>query len=146
MTCKWLASSWFSHLWVFCYGDSTYILVLEMLQQLQLSVGSLGQNRCAERLHDLFDCDIGTSEVVFGRATQTARISILLGNDGYFTSQLRDSSWRCWKERKKRTKRDQMRPCQPAGDQSTYITGISVFMVAEREVWNFSTFAPRTWK
>lgn len=39
-----------------------------MLQQLQFSVGALGQDRCAEGLHDLLDGDIIVGELVSGRA------------------------------------------------------------------------------
>jgi len=46
----------------------THILMLQMLQQLQFSVCSLGQDGCAERLHDLLDCDILSRETIFSRA------------------------------------------------------------------------------
>jgi hypothetical protein len=46
-----------------------YILVAEVLEQLQLSVGSLSEDRCAEGLHDLLDGDILVRELVAGRAT-----------------------------------------------------------------------------
>ena len=46
------------------------ILVPQVLEQLQLSVRSLGQNRGAERLHDLLDGDILSSELIFGGAIQ----------------------------------------------------------------------------
>jgi hypothetical protein len=36
----------------------------QVLEQLQLSVGSLGKNWCAERLHDLLDGDILVGELV----------------------------------------------------------------------------------
>ena len=49
-------------------GGRTNILVLQVLQQLQLSVRSLGKHRCAERLHDLLDGDILVGELVSGRA------------------------------------------------------------------------------
>lgn len=35
----------------------SYILVAQMLEQFQLAVCALGQNGCAEGLHDLLDCD-----------------------------------------------------------------------------------------
>lgn len=53
----------------------THILVLQVLQQLQLSVGSFRQHGSTERLHDLLDRDILTGEVVFGRATNGIRVS-----------------------------------------------------------------------
>lgn len=46
------------------------VLVPQVLEQLQLSVCSLGQDRGAERLHDLLDGDILSSELIFGRAIQ----------------------------------------------------------------------------
>lgn len=36
-------------------AGKTHVLVTQMLEQLQLSVGTLRQNRCAEGLHDLLD-------------------------------------------------------------------------------------------
>ena len=49
-------------------GGRTNILVLQVLQQLQLSVCPLGKHRCAEGLHDLLDGDILVGELVSGRA------------------------------------------------------------------------------
>jgi len=46
----------------------THVLVSEMLEQLQLSVGTLRENRCAEWLHDLFDCHRLASQLVARRA------------------------------------------------------------------------------
>lgn len=46
------------------------VLVPQVLKQLQLSVCSLGQDRGAERLHDLLDGDILSSELIFGGAIQ----------------------------------------------------------------------------
>ena len=46
----------------------TDIFMLQMLEQLQLPVGPLGQDRCTERLHDLLDSDILVRELVLGRA------------------------------------------------------------------------------
>jgi hypothetical protein len=46
----------------------TNILVLQMLEQLQLSISSLGEHRGAERLHDLFDGNILVGELIFGGA------------------------------------------------------------------------------
>ena len=48
----------------------SYIFVLEMLQQLQLSVCSLGQDRRAEGLHDLLDCHRLSGELILRRADQ----------------------------------------------------------------------------
>lgn len=41
-----------------------HILMSQMLEELQLTVGSLGQDRCAERLHNLFDGDGLPSKLV----------------------------------------------------------------------------------
>lgn len=49
------------------------VLVPQMLKQLQLSVCSLGQDRGAERLHDLLDGHILSSELIFGGATHQKR-------------------------------------------------------------------------
>ena len=52
----------------------------EVLEQFQLSVGTLGEHWGAERFHDFLDCDGLTSELVFGRAVN--RISVR-DSDGY---------------------------------------------------------------
>jgi len=38
-------------------GAKSYVLVAQVLKELQLAVCALGQNGCAEGLHDLLDCD-----------------------------------------------------------------------------------------
>jgi len=43
----------------------------EVLQQLQFSVGSLRQDGCAERLHNLLHSDGLICELIFGRAYET---------------------------------------------------------------------------
>lgn len=45
----------------------TYILVLDVLEQLELAVGSFAEDWRAERFHDLLDSDRGTCELVLGR-------------------------------------------------------------------------------
>ena len=45
-------------------GASSYVLVAQMLEELQLAVCALGQNGCAERLHDLLDCDRRRGELI----------------------------------------------------------------------------------
>lgn len=42
--------------------------MLQVFEQLQFSVGSLGEHRGAERLHDLLDGDILAGELVSGGA------------------------------------------------------------------------------
>jgi hypothetical protein len=48
----------------------TDILVLEVLEQLQLTVRPLSEHRGAEGLHDLLDGDILAGELVLGRAAK----------------------------------------------------------------------------
>jgi hypothetical protein len=38
-------------------GANPYVLMAQMLEELQLTVCALGQDRSAEWLHDLLDCD-----------------------------------------------------------------------------------------
>ena len=45
-------------------GASSYVLMAQVLQELQLAVCALGQNGCAERLHDLLDCDGRRGELI----------------------------------------------------------------------------------
>ena len=54
--------------WLFRQG--TDILVAEMLEQFQLPVGSLGQHRGAERLHDFLDCDWLRCQLILCRAVE----------------------------------------------------------------------------
>lgn len=44
--------------------SKTHVLVADVLQQLELSVGPLAQYRCRKRLHDLLDGDRGVCELV----------------------------------------------------------------------------------
>lgn len=53
-------------LWGAKLAVDTHILVPEMLQQLQFSVGPFSQDRSAERLHNLLDGDILVRELVSG--------------------------------------------------------------------------------
>lgn len=43
-----------------------YIFVTEMLEKLQFSIGTLGKDWGAERLHDLLHCHRLPSKLVFG--------------------------------------------------------------------------------
>jgi hypothetical protein len=45
-------------------GTATHILVPEVFEELELSVGALGQDGSRERLHDLLDCHRLLSELV----------------------------------------------------------------------------------
>jgi hypothetical protein len=62
-------------------GAVSYVLMAQMLEKLQLAVCALGQNGCAEGLHDLLDCDgrrgelilCGTVCAMSNRSTGTSR-------------------------------------------------------------------------
>lgn len=43
---------------------AAYVLVSEVLEQLELTVGSLGKDGCAEGLHDFLDGDILVGELI----------------------------------------------------------------------------------
>ena len=45
-------------------GAVSYVLMAQMLEKLQLAVCALGQNGCAEWLHDLLDCDGRRGELI----------------------------------------------------------------------------------
>jgi len=47
-----------------------YILVLQVLQQFQFAVGSLGKHWSTEWLHDLLDSDICIGELISGGTNQ----------------------------------------------------------------------------
>jgi hypothetical protein len=49
-------------------GPKTHILMLQVLQELQFAVCSLGQDWRAERLHNLLHSDALVGEVIFGGA------------------------------------------------------------------------------
>jgi hypothetical protein len=84
---------------------NAYILVSEMLEQFELAVCALRQNRSAEGLHDLLDGDGLAGELVLGRA---ARLSVCASVPG-----------RC-----KRTRQVQRLPCPPAEGQCIYATSV----------------------
>lgn len=56
--------------------------MLEMLEQLQLSVCPLGEHGGAERLHDLLDSDILVGELVPRRAVSPEQVSRLVNSQG----------------------------------------------------------------
>lgn len=56
--------------------------MLQVLQQLQLSVCTLGKDRCAEGLHDLLDGDILVGELVSSGAASTTRQQVIEARDG----------------------------------------------------------------
>lgn len=86
----------------------SHILMLEMLQQLQLTVRALRQDRSAEGLHNLLDRNMLACELILGRAGR--RKSIPQSRAKYrVLSGI------------KHTIRGQMLPCQPAGDPSTCV-------------------------
>lgn len=51
-------------------SQQTYVLMAKMLQQLELTVGSLGEDWSTERLHDLLDCNGLSGELVLCGAEQ----------------------------------------------------------------------------
>lgn len=60
----------------------TYIFMSQVLEQLELSIGPLGQDRRAERLHDLLDGDGLVCQLVFGGAAQSVSPR---GGGGYWS-------------------------------------------------------------
>lgn len=56
-------------------AESTNVFMLEVFEQLELSVGTFGQNRSAERLHDFLDSDILVRELIAGRAIVRDQVS-----------------------------------------------------------------------
>lgn len=44
----------------------TYVFMLQMLEQLELTVCALSENGSAEGLHDFLDCDILVRELIAG--------------------------------------------------------------------------------
>lgn len=52
------------------FGFAPYILVAQMLQKLELAIGSFRENWGAERLHDLFDCHRLAGQLIFCRTEQ----------------------------------------------------------------------------
>lgn len=49
-----------------CSASQTHVLVTQVLEQLQLSIRPLAEHWRGERLHDLFDGDRGTGQLVLG--------------------------------------------------------------------------------
>lgn len=81
----------------------TNILVLQVLEQLQLSVGPFGKHRGAEGLHDLLDGDILAGELISGGTVCEPRLA-----PPHATGGVGDVH----------TKPGQMLPCQPAGGRN----------------------------
>lgn len=68
-------------------GCERYIFMLQVLEQLQLSVGALGQDRCAEGLHNLLDRNRLSRKLILGR-TVFSMSSELLPLPGALASPL----------------------------------------------------------
>ena len=49
-------------------GAGAHVFMLKVLEQLELTVCTFGEHRCAERLHDLLDGNILVGELIPGRA------------------------------------------------------------------------------
>jgi hypothetical protein len=78
-----------------------------MLEELQLAVCALRQNRSAERLHDLLDGHGLAGELILGRAARTLVCnSMLVARMG------------------KHTRRDQRLPCPQAAGQCIFATSV----------------------
>lgn len=66
------------------YAFFSYILVSQMFQQLEFSVGSFRQDRCRKRLHDLLDGDGLAGQLIFSRTvSNNIRLSVpcIRGNE-----------------------------------------------------------------
>jgi hypothetical protein len=77
----------------------------EVFEELQLSVGSLRQDRRAEGLHDLLDSDILVRELVSSGAVSASLVPAIAHARSLQTVE--------------RTRRDRKHPYQRAGDPST---------------------------
>lgn len=55
-------------------GEGDDVLVLDVLEEFEFTVGALGEDGCREGLHDLLDSDRGARELVLGRAVEIRRI------------------------------------------------------------------------
>lgn len=69
---KWSKSRWFEN-GVDGQGYAAYVFVSQVLEQLELSVGSLRKDRSAKGLHDLLYGDILVRKLVSSRAVSSAR-------------------------------------------------------------------------
>ena len=73
--------------------SKAYILVSQMLQELELSVGALGEDGCAEGLHDLLDGDILVGELIASRAAVTlTEATSSMGLCGCFSEHIPDKT------------------------------------------------------
>jgi hypothetical protein len=59
--------------------SNTHILMPQVLEQLQLAVGTLGQDGCAERLHDLLDGNGLVCELILCRTKGVVRGAFACG-------------------------------------------------------------------
>jgi hypothetical protein len=62
--------------------DSSHVLVLDVLEQFQLAVRALGEDRCAERFHDLLDRGSRAGELVLCRAGSDQSTSQTAAREG----------------------------------------------------------------
>lgn len=85
---------------------ATHIFMAEVLEQLQLAVSTLGKDRSAERLHNLFDRNRLSGQLIARRA---------IGKR--FRSASRTLAF-C-DARSQHTRRAQRHPCPPAAGPST---------------------------
>ena len=107
MTCKFSATPFFCH-----FLCQSYILMLKMLQELQLSIRPLRQDRRAERFHNLLHRHRLSGELILGRAVFAASDSPLEEFDDLVAHQTSPKA-----------------PI-PTGCRSVYLAAISLFASA----------------
>lgn len=88
--------------------DIAYILVPQMLEELKLPVCALGEDRCAERLHDFLDSHGLAGELILCGAASASEGDLAHVNVAEHTKQGR------------------MRPCPRAAGQCTFAGSQSV--------------------
>ena len=113
---------------------SAYVFVPEVLQKLQLSIRTLGEDWSAERLHDLLDSNILVCQLVACRAIEVSRLA---SSPLPYSPRFPFSVW-FWRKGGGgvRTRQDQMRPCRQAVDLNTYISRRQRFSkLEEKEEW-----------
>lgn len=89
-------------------GVESYVFMAQVLEQLQLTVCALGQDRRAEWLHNLLDRDRRGSELILGRA-----VPVVSARPVIFFSWIR------------LTIQARRRPCPQAADPSTWFVAVS---------------------
>jgi hypothetical protein len=96
-------------------GDGTHVLVLNVLEEFELSVGSFAEDGGAERLHDLLYRDRSACELVLGGTREWWVAGHRRGRDGYQTRPNAPEGSERWDKERRRD-----RP-MPTGWRSTYL-------------------------